>query len=114
MLGLAHGNRSVYGSAHGRQCELDDRPADHRPPAHRDADPDPGYSSPFPTPAECRGVIKFPQQLVVPEPDPALGPPDPDAVAALRAKPAMPVEGMRDTALIPRHTIPAFPARLPR
>ncbi|WP_461062013.1 alpha/beta fold hydrolase [Streptomyces pseudoechinosporeus] len=66
------------------------------------------YSSPFPTPAECRGVIRFPQQFVVPEPDPALKPPDPDAVAALRAKPAMLVEGMRDTALIPRHMIPAF------
>lgn len=66
------------------------------------------YSSPFPTPADCRGVIKFPRQLVAPEPDPALQPPDPDAVAALRAKPAMLVEGMDDTALVPRHMIPAF------
>ena len=53
-------------------------------------------------------MIKFPRQLVAPEPDPALQPPDPDAVAALRAKPAMLVEGMDDTALIPRHMIPAF------
>lgn len=29
-------------------------------------------------------------------------------MAALRAKPAMLAEGMADTALVPRHTIPAF------
>jgi pimeloyl-ACP methyl ester carboxylesterase len=66
------------------------------------------YSSPFPTPADCKGAIMFPKQLAVPELRAPRAPIDPDAVAALRAKPAMLVEGMRDTALPARHTIPAF------
>ncbi|MHA6631518.1 alpha/beta fold hydrolase [Pseudonocardia sichuanensis] len=66
------------------------------------------YADPFPTPAECRGVIRFPRQLVAPDPADAPPPPDPAAVAAVRAKPAMLVEGMRDTALVPRHMITAF------
>lgn len=76
------------------------------------------YASHFTGRADCRGVIRFPQQLVAPQsitPDPdAVYPPvDPDAIAAVRAKPAMLVEGMRDTALLPRHMIPAFQATFP-
>lgn len=48
------------------------------------------------------------QQLVAPDPADRPAPPDPAAVTALRAKPAVLVEGMRDTALLPRHIIPAF------
>ncbi|KZM75644.1 alpha/beta fold hydrolase [Nocardia terpenica] len=66
------------------------------------------YSSHFTGPAECRGVLRFPQQLVAPDPNAAPAAPNPEAVAALCAKPAILVEGMRDTALLPRHIIPAF------
>ncbi|OKI00182.1 haloalkane dehalogenase [Streptomyces sp. CB02923] len=74
------------------------------------------YAGHFTERAACRGVIRFPQQLVAPETGPETGPdanpltppPDRDAVAAVRAKPAVLVEGMRDTALVPRHVIPAF------
>jgi cis-3-alkyl-4-acyloxetan-2-one decarboxylase len=73
------------------------------------------YASRFTSYAECRGVIRFPQQLVAPEsilPDPNAVYPavEADAIAAVRTKPAMLVEGMRDTALLPRHMIPAFQA----
>jgi pimeloyl-ACP methyl ester carboxylesterase len=71
------------------------------------------YSSPFATPDECRGVIEFPRQLLVSAPDPALTPPDAAAIAAVRAKPAMLVEGMRDTAIVPRHAISAFRLAFP-
>lgn len=66
------------------------------------------YSAHFHSPAECRGVIRFPQQLIAPDPTDTPAPPDPEAVAALRSKPAVLVEGMQDTALLPCHIIPAF------
>jgi haloalkane dehalogenase len=76
------------------------------------------YASHFSSRAECRGVIRFPLQLVAPQsitPDPDAVYPaiDPDAIAAVRSKPAMLVEGMRDTALMPHHMIPAFRATFP-
>ncbi|KAA2254874.1 alpha/beta fold hydrolase [Solihabitans fulvus] len=72
------------------------------------------YSAHFTGRAECRGVIRFPQQLVAPDPDaPPAAAPDPVAAAAILAKPAMLAEGMRDTALLPRHVIPAFRAAFP-
>ncbi|WP_394837611.1 alpha/beta fold hydrolase [Pendulispora rubella] len=64
------------------------------------------YASHFVGRAECEGVIRFPQQLVVPV-DGAL-PLDAEAVAAVRSKPAMLAEGMGDTALLPRYVVPAF------
>ncbi|MGV9674122.1 alpha/beta fold hydrolase [Nocardia sp. NPDC003482] len=70
------------------------------------------YAAHFDGPAACRGVIRFPQQVVAPG-EPAPPAPDPDAVAALRAKPAVLVEGMRDTALLPAHIIPAFRLAFP-
>lgn len=67
------------------------------------------YADHFRTRADCRGVIRFPQQLVAPDPnDPVPPPPTPEAIATLRAKPAILVEGMHDTALLPRYIIPAF------
>ncbi|GAA3680243.1 alpha/beta fold hydrolase [Nonomuraea antimicrobica] len=65
------------------------------------------YSAHFTDREQCRGVIRFPQQIVAPD-EPAPPKPDPAAVAALRAKPALLVQGMRDTALLPRYTVPAF------
>ncbi|MFF3228847.1 alpha/beta fold hydrolase [Nocardia suismassiliense] len=67
------------------------------------------YSAHFTDRAQCRGVIRFPQQLVAPDPDaPTPQPPDAEAVTALRGKPALLVQGMRDTALLPGYTMPAF------
>jgi pimeloyl-ACP methyl ester carboxylesterase len=57
----------------------------------------------------CRGVVRFPQQLVTL--GRSLSPPvpsDPAVVAAVRARPALLVQGMRDTALLPRYTVSAF------
>ncbi|MFD7665882.1 alpha/beta fold hydrolase [Streptomyces sp. NPDC059788] len=72
------------------------------------------YAAHFTDRAACEGVLRFPQQLVAPDPEAAPAPePDPAAVAAVRAKPAMLVEGMRDTALLPRHVIPAFQLAFP-
>ena len=66
------------------------------------------YSSPFPTPAESRGVIAFPRQVLEGPQGPPPGPPPMEAVAALRAVPAMLAVGMRDTALLPEYVIPSF------
>jgi haloalkane dehalogenase len=66
------------------------------------------YAGPFPTPAESRGVMAFPRQLLE---GPLGAPPEPppvEAVAALRGRPAMLAVGMRDTALLPEHVVPAF------
>jgi cis-3-alkyl-4-acyloxetan-2-one decarboxylase len=67
------------------------------------------YSAHFTDRAACRGAIRFPQQLVEPGPAPA-SPPDPVAVAALLAKPALLIVGTQDSALLARHVIAAFRA----
>jgi haloalkane dehalogenase len=66
------------------------------------------YSSPFPTPAQCRGVIAFPRQVLEGPLGPQPGPPPMEAVAAVRGLPAMLAVGMRDTALLPNYVIQAF------
>lgn len=66
------------------------------------------YASPFPDPAECRGVIAFPRQVVDGPQGPPPEPPSAEAVATVRALPAMLAVGMRDTALLPEHVIAAF------
>ncbi|WP_225726042.1 MULTISPECIES: alpha/beta fold hydrolase [unclassified Nocardia] len=71
------------------------------------------YASHFTDRAACRGVIRFPQQLVTPGAKPPVLPPDPEIATILRAKPALLLEGMRDNALLPRHIIPAFRAAFP-
>lgn len=70
------------------------------------------YSAHFTDRAACRGVIRFPQQIVAPDgpPPPA---PDPAAVTALRAKPAMLAVGLHDTALLPGPVKAAFRAAYP-
>jgi pimeloyl-ACP methyl ester carboxylesterase len=70
------------------------------------------YSAHFTDRAACQGAIRFPQQLVAPDPTPPQTP-DPAAVAALRAKPAMLAVGLRDTALLPRHVVDAFRVAYP-
>lgn len=47
------------------------------------------YSSPFPTPAQSRGVIAFPRQVLEGPQGPQPGLPPMDAVIALRGLPAM-------------------------
>ncbi|WP_405160156.1 alpha/beta fold hydrolase [Nocardia sp. NBC_01499] len=71
------------------------------------------YAGHFTDRAACRGVLRFPQQLVTPGAKPPLPQPDPAAAAALLAKPAVLLEGMRDTALLPRYIIPAFREAFP-
>lgn len=71
------------------------------------------YASHFQTRAECRGVIRFPEQIIAPDSNVAPQPPDPAAVEAIRKKPAMLVEGMQDRALLPQYFIPIFQAGFP-
>jgi cis-3-alkyl-4-acyloxetan-2-one decarboxylase len=73
------------------------------------------YGEPFAGPEESRGVIDFPRQLIAPhEFDPIPVPePAPDAVTAIRGKPAMLAFGMHDRALLARHMIPIFAGAFP-
>jgi haloalkane dehalogenase len=73
------------------------------------------YSAHFTGPDACRGVIRFPEQVVASATPDASPPwtPDPAAVEAIRAKPAMLAVGMQDTALLPAHVISAFRAAFP-
>ena len=71
------------------------------------------YASHFGTHEECRGVIRFPEQIVAPDPNTPPRRPDPAAVEALRKKPIMLAEGMQDRALLPQHFIPIFQAGFP-
>jgi hypothetical protein len=51
------------------------------------------YSEPFATPAECEGVIAFPKSIVTGSFRPEQS--SPEAVAQVRSKPAIMIEGMR-------------------
>jgi pimeloyl-ACP methyl ester carboxylesterase len=70
------------------------------------------YGAPFPTAAECKGVIELPRSIVSGD---HLKTPSPtrEAVEAIRAKPAMMIYGMQDRALLPHHFIPVFEAAFP-
>jgi cis-3-alkyl-4-acyloxetan-2-one decarboxylase len=70
------------------------------------------YSAHFTDASACRGAIRFPQQIVAPDPVPATVP-DPTAVAAVQAKPAMLAVGMHDSALLAGHVMAAFRAGYP-
>ncbi len=72
------------------------------------------YSSHFARPADCRGAIRFPQQIVAPAGSPAPESPSPAAVATIQSKPAMLAVGLHDTALLPHHVKTAFRAAYPR
>jgi haloalkane dehalogenase len=71
------------------------------------------YSSPFPTPAECRGVIAFPRQVLQGPEGPQPDAPPMEAVTVVRGLPAMLAVGMRDTALLAKYVIPAFKLSYP-
>lgn len=71
------------------------------------------YSSHFDTKEACKGVIRFPEQIIAPDPHIPPRQPGATSVAALRQKPAMMVEGMQDRALLPQHFIPIFQAGFP-
>jgi haloalkane dehalogenase len=71
------------------------------------------YSAHFASPADCRGAIRFPQQIVAPGSDPPPAPPTPAAVAAIQSKPAMAAVGLHDTALLAHHVKAAFRAAYP-
>jgi len=70
------------------------------------------YNAPFATPEECRGAIAFPRSIVSNQGNRLTGF-TPQAMAAIRAKPAMMIEGMRDQVLLPRYFIPIFEAAFP-
>ncbi len=73
------------------------------------------YSAPFATRAECRGVIRFPQQIIAPGSldAPPASAPDPAAVALVRSKPTMLAYGMRDRALLAEFLVPLFEESFP-
>lgn len=71
------------------------------------------YAGHFQTKEACRGVIRFPQQIIAPDPNAPVRQPDPAAIAVLRQKPIMLAEGMHDRALLPEHFIPVFQAGFP-
>jgi haloalkane dehalogenase len=73
------------------------------------------YGEPFAGVGESRGAIDFPRQLVAahefaPPPTPE---PMPEAIAAIRGKPALLAFGMHDRALLARHMIPLFAGTFP-
>ena len=72
------------------------------------------YSSHFARPADCRGAIRFPQQIVAPAGSPAPESPSPAAVATIQSKPAMLAVGLHDTALLAHHVKTAFRAAYPQ
>jgi haloalkane dehalogenase len=73
------------------------------------------YGEPFAGPGESRGVIDFPRQLVAPHEFDAVETPEagPEAVAAIRSKPALLAFGMHDRALLARYMIPLFAGTFP-
>ena len=71
------------------------------------------YSSHFIDRGACLGAIRFPQQIVAPEPDPLAVAPVGASVRSLQAKPALLVVGLRDSALLPEHVRAAFRAGFP-
>jgi pimeloyl-ACP methyl ester carboxylesterase len=69
------------------------------------------YSSQFATPEECEGVIAFPKMIVTGTRIIETG--TPEQQAAVRAKPAIMIEGMKDKVLLAKYFIPMFEAAYP-
>jgi haloalkane dehalogenase len=70
------------------------------------------YSSHFQTKEDCRGIINFPLDVITGR-EAQFQLEGADAVAALRQKPAMMAEGMKDFALPPHYFISLFRAAFP-
>lgn len=69
------------------------------------------YSMQFDTPEECEGVIAFPKSIVTKTFKAETGAPEDQA--AVRAKPTIMIEGMRDKVLLAKYFIPMFEAAFP-
>lgn len=66
------------------------------------------YSRPFATPSECHGVIAFPKSIVTKSFHAEKS--TEEAVSAVRGKPAMMIEGIRDKVLLAKYFVPVFKA----
>ncbi len=69
------------------------------------------YGSPFTTPQECLGAIGWARGVA--EGTLRFEPPNDRSVAAIRSKPALLIEGMKDPTLLPKYFIPLFEAAFP-
>lgn len=69
------------------------------------------YGSPFTTSRECLGAIGWARGIA--EGTLTFEPPNARAVAAIRSKPALLIEGMKDPTLLPKYFIPLFEAAFP-
>ncbi|KAM3098263.1 alpha/beta fold hydrolase [Phormidesmis sp. 146-12] len=70
------------------------------------------YGSPFTTPQECLGAIGWARAIA--EGTLRFEPPSDRAVATIRSKPALLIEGMKDPTLLPKYFIPLFEAAFPK
>jgi haloalkane dehalogenase len=71
------------------------------------------YAAPFPTPADCKGAIEFPLDLALGRIRDFVREGAP-GVSALREKPALLIEGMRDRAIPPALAIADFQGLWPK
>jgi cis-3-alkyl-4-acyloxetan-2-one decarboxylase len=69
------------------------------------------YSAPFATPADCNGVIAFPKSIAMKTFKAEKG--TPEDQAAVRRKPAIMIEGMRDKVLLAKYFVPVFKTTFP-
>ncbi|OPB39185.1 hypothetical protein A0O28_0048910 [Trichoderma guizhouense] len=69
------------------------------------------YSLPFATPEECNGVIAFPKSIVTGSFKAETG--SESQISAVRAKPAMMIEGTKDKVLLAKHFLPVFKKGFP-
>jgi pimeloyl-ACP methyl ester carboxylesterase len=69
------------------------------------------YSLPFATPEECHGVVAFPKSIVTGSFKPEKG--TPEAIKAVKSKPAIMIYGMKDKVLLAKYFIPVFKAAFP-
>ncbi|KAL7909389.1 putative Alpha/beta hydrolase [Trichoderma velutinum] len=69
------------------------------------------YSLPFATPEECNGVIAFPKSIVTGSFKGETG--SESQISAVRAKPAMMIEGTKDKVLLAKYFVPVFKKGFP-
>jgi haloalkane dehalogenase len=69
------------------------------------------YSLPFTTPEECKGVIAFPKSIITGSFHAEVG--TKEQVTAVRAKPAMMIEGTKDKVLLAKYFVPVFKKAFP-
>jgi hypothetical protein len=69
------------------------------------------YSEPFATPEESGGVVAFPKSMIMGTFVPERG--STEQVEAVRAKPEIMIEGLRDKVLLAKYFIPLFENAFP-